>query len=411
LELIKIAMKQGSHAMARDWAIRGLAASPSNVSLLLARGKAERALENLDMAKELALAALAEDPNSLGAYELITSVALDSHEARARAEAIALLNEAISKRPGSDRLQRMSALLLAADGKTDKAIQHLEAYVRTEHGKQSLKGFLTLAELCHAKGDRVGSGKWVDRASALAPDNPAVARARVVLLGAQKKYDDIVELISARKEKRPGEIPLMITAAATLASAGSKPYLQEAMGLFDRVITLAPHIVEAHLGLAVLAYQTGDVERAESTYRRLLELDPDNPEALNGLAWVLTDARSDHTAALEMAEKAVRLAPGRRSLRDTRGVILSNLPGRLEEARLDFEKCLALAKSNTPGQAKAHFRLAGVCVRLKAYAQAEEHLDETLRIDRAHGVLTPKERSEIDRIASMLREVKAARPG
>ena len=85
-------------------------------------------------------------------------------------------------------------------------------------------------------------------------------------------------------------------------------------------------------------------------------------------------------------------------LLDTKGTILSELPDRLADARKDFEKLVELLPPDTRELAKALLKLARICVKLNDLAQAKQHLEKALEIDRKIDVFTPDERSEITRI-------------
>ena len=187
----------------------------------------------------------------------------------------------------------------------------------------------------------------------------------------------------------------MSAAASVLASAKSKQYVAEAVRLYEDVVKAVPTSTEARLGLASAAYLADDADRAKGIYGQLLKQNPLNVRALNDLAWVLQEHDHDYEAALELADKGLALAPGNRNLLDTRGVILSNLPGRLEDARKDFEKLLGIAPADSEARAKALLRLGKACARLKDQAAAEQYLREALRIDARKDVFDPEERSEI----------------
>jgi serine/threonine protein kinase/WD40 repeat protein len=69
-------------------------------------------------------------------------------------------------------------------------------------------------------------------------------------------------------------------------------------------------------------------------YRLAVKAEPDNPKACNGLAWIYLTAPAalrDVKAALPLAEKAVRLAPGNANYRNTLGVAYYRA-GRYREA-------------------------------------------------------------------------------
>src|SRR5918998_2140747 len=57
--------------------------------------------------------------------------------------------------------------------------------------------------------------------------------------------------------------------------------VEDARRAFERVLALDPCNVLAHIGLAVIAEDRGDVERAIGQFRRAWELDPSLPQLRN----------------------------------------------------------------------------------------------------------------------------------
>jgi eukaryotic-like serine/threonine-protein kinase len=80
----------------------------------------------------------------------------------------------------------------------------------------------------------------------------------------------------------------------------------------------------SYFSVGVVLAAAGQREEAEKAYRKGLELGPGNPMALNNLAWLLAtspDAKfRDPGRAVELAKKAVELAPKAGTLWNTLGV-------------------------------------------------------------------------------------------
>ena len=108
--------------------------------------------------------------------------------------------------------------------------------------------------------------------------------------------------------------------------------------------------------------------------------------ALNDLAWILQEHDQHYDAALELANKGLSVAAGDshlvNNLMDTRGTILANLPQRLADAKNDFQKLVDVSPDDTREKAKALLQLGRVCARLNDLAQAKQHLQKALEIDR-----------------------------
>jgi tetratricopeptide (TPR) repeat protein len=170
---------------------------------------------------------------------------------------------------------------------------------------------------------------------------------------------------------------------------------KEGLKLFEHAATLWPTSMDARLGLASTLYQIGEVERAERLYREVLDTHPNEGRALNDLAWILQEHDQRYDAALELANKGLKLAPENLDLLDTRGVILSNLPDRLAGARSDFEELVRRSSTDASRQARALLQLGRVCVKLSDLPQARRHLQAAQEIDQKADVFTADERSEI----------------
>ncbi|PYI87186.1 MAG: hypothetical protein DME26_06960 [Verrucomicrobia bacterium] len=99
----------------------------------------------------------------------------------------------------------------------------------------------------------------------------------------------------------------------------------------------------SHLGNTALSQ--GKFAAAESHYLAVVGLQPDNPVALNNLAWVTQ--RLSKPGALAYAEKATALQPNQPAFMDTLAMILGN-KGELNNA-LEIEKKAVALQPDQPG--------------------------------------------------------------
>jgi Tfp pilus assembly protein PilF len=88
------------------------------------------------------------------------------------------------------------------------------------------------------------------------------------------------------------------------------------------------------------AFAAGDLDRAESCYRRLIELDPNQVGAQNFLGYLLM-ARGDFAAAEEQFQVYRYVAPDQANPHDSLGELYL-LTGRYEEAEREFEQAVAV---------------------------------------------------------------------
>jgi tetratricopeptide (TPR) repeat protein len=441
LVLIGIAMQQGDYETARDCAIRAVGSNPNNLALLSARGRAEAAIGNAQMATELARMVLEQDPNSVealgvlvdagltsedrsllqeaselaqvmlakdpnntGPRDIIMTKALHSRHKTLLEQARMLIESALSSNPTDEMLLLSRAHVLTSLELPQMAIPELKAYCQTEEGNSSVTALVTLADLYRLTGDADQSKQRIERAEQLDPSNQAVIHARFLWLASQKRFEQLEQISSAYLSAKQQNPTILLTAASILAASDSVKLKQEGLKLFEHAAALSPTSVDARVGVASTLYQTGDAERAKQIYRQLLDQYPNNVRILNDLAWILQEHDHSYAAALELANKGLSLAPKDAVLQhllDTRGTILSNMKDRLADAKNDFERLVKLSPPDTPRKAKALLQLGRICAKLNDLVQAKQHLDEALEIDRKIDVFTTEERSEITSIVQM----------
>lgn len=133
----------------------------------------------------------------------------------------------------------------------------------------------------------------------------------------------------------PGRIPatatepLYLKAVIALEKAGKKEPAREA---YAAMLTRWPESLGAGIGLANVEYALGDLKRAESVLRRMVEKHPDQAVAYNNLAQTIFDQGRD-AEALPLAERAVELGgPHAASARETLDAISRRLKARESSA-------------------------------------------------------------------------------
>ena len=432
LLLIGIAMQEREYETARDYSIRALGSNPDNLALLSARGRAELELGNIKMAVELAnlvlqkdstntgalgvlldsairsgnnsliedATALArlmleEDPNKTEVRDVIVTKAVESKDRSLLEVARTLIESALGSNPTDEKLLISRARVLVAMDLPQSAIPELEAYCQTKEGSSSVAAIVTLADLYRLSGDMEQAEQKIEQAEQIAPNSLTVIHARFVWLVAQNRFEELVGTSSAYLSAKEQNPTTLVRAASALVTLDSMTLKKEGLKLFEHAVTLSPTLLSARLGLATSLYQTGNTERAEKIYQELLEQYPNNIQILNDLAWILQEHYQRYVDALELADRAISIAPDNMYVLDTRGTILSNLPDRLADAKKDFERLVQLSLPDTRQRAKALLQLGRICAKLNDPVQAKQHLKTALEIDRKIDVFTPDERSEI----------------
>ncbi len=109
-----------------------------------------------------------------------------------------------------------------------------------------------------------------------------------------------------------------------------------------------------YAALGYVAWQQDDVEKSLDYYKKALEVDSENPTALNGMGYVLTCENRDLTQALSYCKRALNKAPNSAACLDSLGWVYFKL-GLLKDAR----KFLSDAQVLMPGSTEIneHIRL------------------------------------------------------
>jgi predicted TPR repeat methyltransferase len=132
---------------------------------------------------------------------------------------------------------------------------------------------------------------------------------------------------------------------------------------------------QAELGRAIEAHKAGDLPDAEAAYRRFLQGEPGNPDALNFLGMLRCQA-GDPVEAEGLLRRSTEAEPSNPHAWLNLGNVLVIL-GKQEEARAAFTRATELA----PDLAMAWFNL-GVCLgRCKQPLEAASALHRALKIE------------------------------
>ncbi len=332
-------------------------------------------------------------PGYVDAYVLLVPRLVQAGEAQ---KAVEVSREALQRVPNEPRLLVSSAMAEMAAGRSDGAADAARLALRAQ--PENAQALEMLVELALRAGRVEELRTLADRISRAADAPGAGERMRVAagLLAAPRSLDDpaVVRLTP----------PELVRAAVTLAQAGGDA--DRAGALFERALTADPGLAPAHLGAAMLRYARGDAPGAIAGYRRVLELDPKNLEAINNLAWTLAEqpgaARESLDEALTLATRAVELTQGDANARDTRAFVLEKLE-RWPDARDEYRAALDRAADDRQ-RAPLFVGLARVCSMLSDADGLRSALTEARRIQRLQpDALTPAQREELERLGSEAR--------
>ena len=95
--------------------------------------------------------------------------------------------------------------------------------------------------------------------------------------------------------------------------------LDQAKAQYENLLRRTPTILPGYMALGTIDDQEGDRKKAESYYRKALEIDRDFAPAANNLAWNLVDGGGNIDEALGLAQKAKEKMPKSPAVMDTLG--------------------------------------------------------------------------------------------
>jgi uncharacterized protein (TIGR03790 family) len=157
--------------------------------------------------------------------------------------------------------------------------------------------------------------------------------------------------------------------AARSDPAGSREAL-------ERAVSIDPRFTAARLVLAAQHERADEHERASVQYRAILEYAPNDPVALNNLAYNLVAYDKRPEEALPLAERAIKLTPGSAAARDTLAWT-QHLLGRDAAAAAN----IALARDAAKESAEIRWHAAFIYAAINDLTQAEMELEAALKLD------------------------------
>ncbi|CAB3791949.1 tetratricopeptide repeat protein [Paraburkholderia caffeinilytica] len=172
--------------------------------------------------------------------------------------------------------------------------------------------------------------------------------------------------------------PLSPADTATLYQAADEArragHIDEAQRLFDRILARDPRHVGALQAYGVLAFESKQMESAQSWIERAIEVQPD-PASYN-LLCLIQIRLGALASARQTAERGLALQPGLPSLNYFLALVLQ-MQGHFEDAARAYRRVLELE----PDHLLAHASLGVVVRNLGALGDAEQHLRRAIALN------------------------------
>jgi len=260
-------------------------------------------------------------------------------------EAIAEYQKAIRFKPMQEQTHLFYGAALAKQGKPEQAAAHYLAAIKLN--PQSAVAHNNLAKLLHAQG-RLDEA--IQHYSVAVESDPGLAQAHnnlgVLLLQKGRVAEGVAQLREAVRLK-PGDPESQLNLAQGLVE---QEQWSEAAELFTKTVTAATADPNIRCQFAKVLARLHRTREAMSQFASALLLQPDLPDALNGLSWILaTDANPQFrngTEAVRMSERACELT-GRKDPEKLKTLAAACAEtGRFSQALFDAQAALDLASKN-----------------------------------------------------------------
>ena len=191
------------------------------------------------------------------------------------------------------------------------------------------------------------------------------------LLTRAGKYDDAIPIYQKLIEQEPKSAELFYDLGETERRKGN---LDQAMDSFRRCSQAAPSDTTCLLQLGLLMDGAGKRDQSKPIYEQILKIQPDQPVALNNLAYIEAEEGADLDQALTMAQRARRQAPNSPEIADTLGwiYIRKNLS---DDAVHIFQDLVA----KDPNNAAFHYHFGMALMQKGDRPQAKKELETALK--------------------------------
>ncbi|MFC1634007.1 tetratricopeptide repeat protein [Planctomycetota bacterium] len=304
LVLISIAMQERKYETARDFAIRALGSNPNNSALLSARGMAELALENTQMAVQLAQLVLQKDPNNISAIVIHANVY--------RLSGDMTLSEQWIER--AERLDPNNLIVfesrcqwLGVQKRFEELAKVSSAFLSTK--EQDLRKVLMIASILSASDSirfKREAAKLFEHALTLSPASLEAGWGLASTLYNMGDLERAKTLYQKFLEQHPDNIQVLNDFAWILQEHEHR--YEAALELANRGLSLAPnnlHLLDTRG--TILAKMTDRLADAKKDFEKLVELSPtDSPRRAKTLLKLgrVCSRLNDHDRARECLEKA-----------------------------------------------------------------------------------------------------------
>ena len=278
----------------------------SLAALYLSKGDAGKALKEAEESIKL-------DPNQLPA-RLVRSSALlvigDKDKAREE------LNTVLRMAPDNPDA-RYQVGFMAWQEKDFKRAGELFGSIMKNNPKD-IRGVVGMVETLASQKKMDEAIKTVQTTLAQDPKRDDYRTVLANLYARSDRFDEAIKIFEELSKSQPRNGELLLRMAESQRRKGD---IDTSMQTFRRASQVSQGDVRPLLQLGLMLDGTGRRDQAKPIYEQVLKIDPDQPVALNNLAFIKAEEGIDLDVAMTMAQKARQKLPAAPSIKDTLGWI------------------------------------------------------------------------------------------
>lgn len=353
--LAAVLIKKGEASAADEAIAAGLMAASDDPDLLVLLAEVRQHRGDFEQSMIPLRRLFARGQPSLRAFELLTTAAIETHQA-------------------------------------DQAIETLE-----RHTDEQAEIKIMLARLYESKGNIAKARELLEGLARKSPSSGMPAH--LLFLSRQGEFAQIEELATASAETHPTELaPQMMAAELLAAQAPDSALRRRGFESLERIAAKHPDAAaDARFRAGLAHLQHADLVNAETMLLSAYQLAPNNPKTVNALAWLYGEELTDPQRGLSLLQKfensGGQLSP---EMMDTYGALLFRVR-RFEEAAQKLTACLRMTR-HSPTHVSALYHLALVQYETGAPRDAATNLRAALQLHARVGGLSPRQINESRRL-------------
>ncbi len=156
---------------------------------------------------------------------------------------------------------------------------------------------------------------------------------------AKDQMNKALELLNAIQPQQPRDRLKILRAQAVFYSASGQK--EQAVKVYGAILSLMPNNVAALMNQAMLFYDLNRMQAYVANLKRVIEINPDETDALNALGYYYADSNQNLSEAEVLLQRAYQLEPESYYILDSIGWLYFR-QGQYERAKNYLEKALSI---------------------------------------------------------------------